>query len=401
MTQHEVDDRPRNATPLRTLIEQKHIVVCCGTGGVGKTTTAAVLRARGREARAQRGGRHDRPREAPRRHARRRARWATRSQVIDRRRWDPDGRARQDRSPVGGDARHQDDVRRSRRPLRQGRGTGRSASSRTASTATSPARSREPRSTWRWRSCTSCTRTAATTSSSSTRRRRRHALDFLDAPNRLIRLLDNRVFRLLMMPTRAYLRVASVGGADLPAHGSRRSSEPRSSTTSIAFFPAFEGMEQGFRDRAGRRRAAPRRPVDRVRARDRGPARRRRRSRVLRGPIGRERPRRHGAGREPDAARVRDGRSHPGAARARRLVARGRDHGPARRAAARRLAARYDDLADFAAFAARERAQLAGVAARLDTDTVAYVAELTHDVHDFAALAEVARHLFAAAPAPG
>ena len=38
----------------------------------------------------------------------------------------------------------------------------------------------------------------------------RHALDFLDAPDRLLRMLDNRIFRLLMMPTRAYLRVASV-----------------------------------------------------------------------------------------------------------------------------------------------------------------------------------------------
>ena len=38
----------------------------------------------------------------------------------------------------------------------------------------------------------------------------RHALDFLDAPRRLLRMLDNRIFRLLMMPTRAYLRVASV-----------------------------------------------------------------------------------------------------------------------------------------------------------------------------------------------
>src|SRR6202030_1938097 len=32
----------------------------------------------------------------------------------------------------------------------------------------------------------------------------------LPISQRLIRLLDNRVFRLLMMPTRAYLRVASV-----------------------------------------------------------------------------------------------------------------------------------------------------------------------------------------------
>ena len=36
-----------------------------------------------------------------------------------------------------------------------------------------------------------------------------HALDFLDAPDRLLRLLDNRMFRLLMAPTRAYLKVAS------------------------------------------------------------------------------------------------------------------------------------------------------------------------------------------------
>src|SRR5207302_4489984 len=38
----------------------------------------------------------------------------------------------------------------------------------------------------------------------------RNALDFLDAPRRLTRFLDNRIFRLLMMPTRAYLRAVSV-----------------------------------------------------------------------------------------------------------------------------------------------------------------------------------------------
>src|SRR5204863_8181166 len=38
----------------------------------------------------------------------------------------------------------------------------------------------------------------------------RNALDFIDAPQRLTRLLDNRIFRLLMMPTRASLKVASV-----------------------------------------------------------------------------------------------------------------------------------------------------------------------------------------------
>jgi len=82
----------------------------------------------------------------------------------------------------------------------------------------------------------------------------RNALDFLDAPRRLGRFLDNRVFRILMTPTRAYLRAVSVAtqtflrtvskvvGADVIADA-------------VAFFRAFEGMEQGFRDRAEKVRA--------------------------------------------------------------------------------------------------------------------------------------------------
>jgi anion-transporting ArsA/GET3 family ATPase len=79
----------------------------------------------------------------------------------------------------------------------------------------------------------------------------RNALDFVDAPRRLTRFLDNRIFRLLMLPTRmgikvlnaaaqTFLRTISkvVGGAVV--------------TDAIAFFQAFEGMEDGFRDRAQR-----------------------------------------------------------------------------------------------------------------------------------------------------
>jgi anion-transporting ArsA/GET3 family ATPase len=55
----------------------------------------------------------------------------------------------------------------------------------------------------------------------------RNALDFLDAPRRLTRFLDNRIFRLLMMPTTREM----VNDA-------------------VAFFQAFEGMEEGFRQRA-------------------------------------------------------------------------------------------------------------------------------------------------------
>jgi anion-transporting ArsA/GET3 family ATPase len=79
----------------------------------------------------------------------------------------------------------------------------------------------------------------------------RSALDFLDAPRRLTRFLDNRIFRLLMMPARTYLRAVSLAsqtflrtvgkvvGADVVKDA-------------VEFFTAFEGMEQGFRNRAQR-----------------------------------------------------------------------------------------------------------------------------------------------------
>ncbi|MDQ3106942.1 MAG: AAA family ATPase [Actinomycetota bacterium] len=77
----------------------------------------------------------------------------------------------------------------------------------------------------------------------------RNALDFLDAPRRLTRFLDNRIFKLLMLPTRAYLKAVSfatqaflrtiskVVGGEVVADA-------------VAFFQAFEGMEEGFRNRA-------------------------------------------------------------------------------------------------------------------------------------------------------
>ena len=79
----------------------------------------------------------------------------------------------------------------------------------------------------------------------------RNALDFLDAPRRLTHFLENRVFQALMAPTRVGLRFMSlaanallrtlskVAGADI-VHDA------------VAFFQAFEGMEEGFRLRAAR-----------------------------------------------------------------------------------------------------------------------------------------------------
>jgi anion-transporting ArsA/GET3 family ATPase len=77
----------------------------------------------------------------------------------------------------------------------------------------------------------------------------RSALDLLDAPRRLTRFLENRLFRALLVPTRISLRavgvatqallrtIAKVAGAEIVQDA-------------VAFFQAFEGMEDGFRTRA-------------------------------------------------------------------------------------------------------------------------------------------------------
>jgi anion-transporting ArsA/GET3 family ATPase len=79
----------------------------------------------------------------------------------------------------------------------------------------------------------------------------RHALDFLDSPRRLTRFLDNRIFRLLMMPTRAGLRAANVATQLLLRTISKVVGGEVVADT-VAFFTAFEGMEEGFRIRAQR-----------------------------------------------------------------------------------------------------------------------------------------------------
>ena len=79
----------------------------------------------------------------------------------------------------------------------------------------------------------------------------RNALDFLDAPRRLTRFLENRVFRLLLMPGRASMKALSVATQALLKTISRVAGS-EIVEDAVAFFRAFEGMEQGFRDRAAR-----------------------------------------------------------------------------------------------------------------------------------------------------
>jgi len=76
-----------------------------------------------------------------------------------------------------------------------------------------------------------------------------HALDFLEAPAHLVRMLDNRVFRLVMRPTRAGVRVLELG-AHLMLRTVAKVAGGQVVSDTLEFFTQFEGMEEGFRARA-------------------------------------------------------------------------------------------------------------------------------------------------------
>jgi anion-transporting ArsA/GET3 family ATPase len=77
----------------------------------------------------------------------------------------------------------------------------------------------------------------------------RNALDFLEAPGVLTRFLDHKVFKLMMLPTRTGLKVFSIATQPvLKAIGRVVGSDVL--IDAVAFFQAFAGMDVGFRDRA-------------------------------------------------------------------------------------------------------------------------------------------------------
>ena len=77
----------------------------------------------------------------------------------------------------------------------------------------------------------------------------RNALDFLEAPGVLARFLDHPVFRLIMLPTRTGFRVLSFASQPiLRAIG--RVVGTDTLADAAAFFQAFAGMEAGFQQRA-------------------------------------------------------------------------------------------------------------------------------------------------------
>jgi anion-transporting ArsA/GET3 family ATPase len=204
----------------------------------------------------------------------------------------------------------------------------------------------------------------------------RQALDFLDAPRRLTRFLNNRIFRMLMMPTRAGLRavnvatqlflrtVAKVIGGDVVREA-------------VAFFNAFEGMEQGFRDRTNRVEALLQSAVT--------------------GFVLVSAPR---AAATAEAAYFADklGEASLGvdAVVVNRMFPRFGAAPPKPEDTTSGFAALVTNLTDLDGVARSEEQHVATLAARAPEATVVRVPFLADEVHDLEGLATVGRHLYAA-----
>ena len=215
----------------------------------------------------------------------------------------------------------------------------------------------------------------------------RHALDFLDAPRNLTRFLDHRLYRVLTAPTRGVMKAVNAAAVTFIRSVSKVVGA-EVFDDAIAFFQAFEGMEDGFRQRANAVLqlledpatafvlvASPRRDTvaearffaDRLAEAD---------IPVAALIVNRVHP--QFTDKLPESVRQR----------AQTLV--GSDLG--------RL---YSNLADFALIAAREADHLEGLAEQVTPAPVARVPYLRSDVHDLDGLGEISRHLFADTGAQG
>ena len=362
---------------VASVVDAHRVVICCGTGGVGKTTTAAALAIQ-----AARSGRRSvvvtiDP-------AKRLAQTlglehlSNTAHEIDRARWDADGTAAADGAlyALMLDAKSTFDalVREYARDDEQaerilGNGFYRNVAGSLSGTQEYMAMEK----LYELHAAGSFDVIVVDTPPT------RHALDFLDAPRRLTRLLDNRIFRLLMTPARAGFRVGSVAAqAFLRAIARVVGTEVIDDV--IAFFRAFEGMEEGFRTRANEMMALLSSPESAFV--------------LVTSP-------RRDAVQEAEffAARLAEGelavealvvnRVHPRYPGALPDVLRARAEAVDDVA----LAAQFANLADLEELALREERELHGLEQRLGAAAVAHVPELEQDVYDFAALRAVATHL--------
>ncbi len=208
----------------------------------------------------------------------------------------------------------------------------------------------------------------------------RNALDFLDAPRRLTRFLDHRLYRILMTPGRAYVKAVNVAAQAFLRSVSKVIGGDVIEDA-IAFFQAFDGMEAGFRERAER-------VLELLSARETSFV-------LVASPRG---------DTVEEASYFADRLDEAGIAVAALVVNRmhprfGTGLAEATRERARTLAGSdlgqlFANLADFELVAAREEDHLQGLAARVDPAPVVRVPFLESDVHDIAGLDAIAAHLF-------
>jgi anion-transporting ArsA/GET3 family ATPase len=213
----------------------------------------------------------------------------------------------------------------------------------------------------------------------------RNALDFLDAPRRLVQFIEGRALRMFMRPTGLASRVVG-GGASMMFAVLRRITGVDLLDDLAEFFQAFGGMVGGFRERA--------RKVNQLLADDRTCFV------VVCAPQG-----------EPISEAAHFHRKLVEAELPFGGIVVNKVHfegatgvpGPELEAAldgvlddqdlAGRVASNYRD---FVALALRDRANIGRLAAQLAADEVIEVPYLDDDVHDLAGLAEIDRYLFAA-----
>ncbi len=221
----------------------------------------------------------------------------------------------------------------------------------------------------------------------------RHALDFLDAPSRMVRLLDNRVFRILTLPTRAGFRLANVALQTI-VRTLARVAGTATIDDLIAFIRAFDGMEAGFRSRAASVEALLGAPStgfvlvtsarrDALDEAEHFAQRLGERDLSVDAVIVN---RLHPSFADVTAAAITD---HIAALR--ELSAK---HDDERAAAAARLGTLYENLSDLAAVARSERSHLALLEQRTGTTTIASVPLLRDDIHDLGGLSAMAGLLF-------
>ena len=218
----------------------------------------------------------------------------------------------------------------------------------------------------------------------------RHALDFLDAPRRLSRFLEHRLFRMLVAPSRGLVKAVNVAAQTFLRTVSKVVGGDVVDDA-VAFFQAFEGMEEGFRQRAARVNellAAPETAFVLVAS-----------------------PRRdtveeahYFADRLGEAGIAVQGlivnRVHPTFGASPDAVTAAVAAGTAKRAetlAGTDIGGLYRNLADFQAVSSREQAHLSGLAEAVAPAPVAWVPFLRRDVHDIAGMDEVAQHVFSRA----